>query len=65
MPYEVLQIYRRSDPSFCQGLFYDVSVGKMVESTGLYGESRTQWLNIDEDLGVVSPTNVVVDYDKK
>ena len=40
-PYELLQIYRRSDPNFIQGLYYDTDKKQMLESTGLYGESYT------------------------
>ena len=40
-PFEVLQIYRRSDPNFIQGLYFDVDRQQLLESTGLYGESYT------------------------
>ena len=34
----------------------------MLESTGLYGSSVTQWLNIDNSTGDVSPTETIVPY---
>ena len=47
-PYEVLGVYKRNDPSFVQGLYWDTQSGRLVESTGLYGKSITQWLSVDE-----------------
>ena len=63
LPFEVVQIYRRTDPSFVQGLYFDIPRQQLVESTGLYGQSYTQWLDIDEEAGIISPSDTVVKYD--
>ena len=61
-PFEVLNIYRRSDPSFIQGLYYDIERSQLIETTGLYGESVTQWLNLDDTTGDVSPSETIVPF---
>lgn len=48
VPYDVEEVYRRTDPSFIQGLYFDADRKQLIESTGLYGQSYTHWLNIDD-----------------
>ena len=64
-PFEVLKIYRRTDPSFIQGLYYDTERKQLLESTGLYGSSVTQWLNLDDSAGDVSPSETIVPFKKE
>jgi len=59
---KVIDVYRRKEPTFVQGLYFDQTTRKLVESTGLNGESKTQWLEIVEPLGFVQPT-LAVDMD--
>ena len=61
--YTVVKAYKRTDPSFIQGLLWDTERGQLLESTGQYGESVTQWLVIDENKDEISPTGAK-DYDK-
>ena len=49
-PFQVLDVYKRDDPSFVQGLFWDSEKQKLVESTGLYGQSRTQYLQVNDSV---------------
>ena len=53
--YTVVEIYERHDPSFIQGLYWDQDRQQLIESVGWYGSSRTQWLTIQEELGIVRP----------
>lgn len=49
-------MYRREDPSFIQGLHWDTERHQLLESVGWTGSSRTQWLTIYEELGIIRPT---------
>ena len=37
----------REDNNFLQGLYYDNAKEQFVESAGLYGQSKVQWLKPD------------------
>ncbi len=58
----MIKAYKRTDPSFIQGLLWDNDKGQLLESTGLYKESRTQWLEIDDEYSSISPS-ISKDYD--
>ena len=47
--YEVLNILKRDDANFLEGFFYDSDKGHFYESAGLYGESKIQVLQLNED----------------
>ena len=49
--FELLGVYEREDPSFIQGLYFDTARQQLLESTGLEGQSVTQWLDIDDTNG--------------
>ena len=51
--YQVMDVYKRTDPTFIQGFFYDTERDKFVESTGMYGESKTHWLELNEKDGLI------------
>ena len=53
-------MYRRSDPNYIQGFYYDVDRQKILESTGLYGKSYVQWTNLDHEKGTTEPTDIKV-----
>ena len=62
--YAVVDVYRREDPSFIQGLYWDAEKRMLLESTGLYGQSKTQWLTIDDAQKTVRP-QFTVDYPER
>lgn len=57
-------MYKRTDPNFIQGLYWDVGTKRLLESTGLYKESRTQWVQLDEQ-NKQTQTVLKQDYDPK
>ena len=59
LDYDVRQIYRRTDPNYLQGLFWDAKHDTLIESTGLVGKSKVQRLAIRHELGVIQPEQVV------
>ena len=58
----MLEVYTRDDPSFIQGLYFDVEKQQLLESTGLEGISKTQWLNINDQSQRIEQTDIVVPY---
>ena len=54
--FEVLSIYERTDRQFIQGLYWDLGKKALLQSSGWVGKSRTQWLEINEQKALVSPT---------
>ena len=63
-PYQVLEVYKRHDPNFIQGLYWDPKKKRMLESTGQYGESITQWVKLN-DQDHSTKTLVKENYDPK
>ena len=50
----------RKDNNFLQGLYFDNERNQFIESAGLYGKSKVQWLEEDsEDNRVLNPANEV------
>merc|ERR1711997_221487 len=47
--FKVHDIFVRKENNFIQGFYYDATVESFVESTGLYGQSKVQWLKQDPD----------------
>lgn len=45
----------RQDNNFLQGLYYDNDRNQFVECTGLYEESKAQWLEETDDARVLAP----------
>ena len=63
--FEVLSIYERTDRQFIQGLYWDLGKKALLQSSGWVGKSRTQWLEINEQKALVSPTvNVAMNPSK-
>ena len=58
-------VYKREDPSFVQGLQWDPKKKLLVESVGLYEESRTQFLAIYDDIATIQPVQVTPYEDDK
>ena len=55
-------MYRRADPNFTEGLYFDVGKKQLLESTGLYGESYAQWTDLDHDVGTAAPSDIKVPF---
>ena len=50
----------REDNNFLQGLYFDNERNQFIESAGLYGKSKVQWLEEDsEDNRVLNPADEV------
>jgi len=47
--FKVHDIFVRKENNFLQGFYYDATEESFVESTGLYGQSKVQWLKQDPD----------------
>jgi len=45
--FKVHDIFVRKENNFIQGFYYDANEESFVESTGLYGQSKVQWLKED------------------
>lgn len=45
---EVIDIYLRENPTFIEGLFFDDATGRLLESSGMQGESQVLWTEIDQ-----------------
>lgn len=57
--FTVEEIYLRQDPTFIQGFYYDQDKRQLLESTGWYSESKTQWLELNESSDLVSPSPIM------
>lgn len=47
--FTVLDVFMRRDGNFLQGFYYDSDRRQFVESAGLYGQSKEQWLETSAD----------------
>ena len=47
--FEVVDVLMREDNNFLQGLYFDNERNQFIESAGLYGKSKVQWLEEDSD----------------
>jgi len=47
--FTVEDVFMRRDANFMQGFYYDITWHQFVESAGLYGVSKVEWLKEDED----------------
>ena len=45
--FTVEKVYLRTDPSFTSGLIY-LTDGRFLESAGLYGQSKVQYLQVEK-----------------
>lgn len=51
--FEVIQTYWLDDPEFTEGLYYDNQNNRIIESTGLEGESEIRTYRFDNDDGEI------------
>ena len=66
--FDVNKIYMRRDANFMQGFYYDMTRKQFVESAGLYGVSKVEWLiEAGDDEGVLEqdPSTDVYDLAAK
>ena len=52
----------REDNNFLQGLYFDNERNQFIESAGLYGKSKVQWLEADSDDNRVLNPAAEVDF---
>lgn len=53
----VVDIYKREDPTFIEGLYFDDSTGRMLESSGWYDSSKVLWTYLDDSTHAVKVLN--------
>ena len=58
--FTVVDVLMREDNNFLQGLYFDNERNQFIESAGLYGKSKVQWLEEDlDDNRVLNPADEV------